>query len=335
MQPNELQRAGQRAVEWAAGLLEKDGSFKGCPGVILAYYKAPVAFSLAGRGPDAGLLVRYIGSTFFKDGDFNGAANDLTATGGANYRNAWLTWGTQLFGALKYSFAAGDLLERMQNGASGGVAFREMPSEAEREVDWGSSCAAVIGLLALGRRDAAVRAGRFLQWMIVDQPKPGERLFLRRSWPGELLGESKQVDKANCILEIGAPGQIYWYLGIALVAFGRLHMATGDSSWMDSADEVLGWINRCNEDVYASITNAKVAWGAGTIYGISRDPRYGQLCERIAGWLLSVQTPEGVWLRRPMFSTVEEQPLAVSLDTSLERAVYMFELAKVFSMASA
>jgi hypothetical protein len=326
----DLQRSAERAVNWANDRLAHDGSFIGATGVVLAYYKAPLAFSLAGRNPEAARLVRYIGSTFFKNGDFNGAANDPSSGGGANYRNAWLTWGMETFGALQFAYPAADLLESVQNGRSGGIAFNNARVEADREVDWGSTCCAIIGLLAQGRRDSAIRAGRFIQQLIADQPSPGKRLYLRRNAAGVLLYESKQVDNANTVIEIGAPGQIYWHLGIALAAFGKLCMVTSDPSWLESANIVLEWVAGCHDEVYSAVTNAKIAWGAGTVFAVSRDGRYAQLCERVANWLLEVQTPEGAWLR-PQFSTIAAQPLPVSLDTSLERAVYMFELAKIFA----
>ena len=44
-----LIESGNKTVEWASGHLNEDGSFGGVEERILAYYKAPMAFALAGR----------------------------------------------------------------------------------------------------------------------------------------------------------------------------------------------------------------------------------------------------------------------------------------------
>ena len=67
------------------------------------------------------------------------------------------------------------------------------------------------------------------------------------------------------------------------------------------------------------------------MYAVTGEERYRALAARVGRWLLEVQTPEGPWIRRPRYSTLAEQPLAVSLDTTLERGFFMLELARVFA----
>ena len=43
---------------------------------------------------------------------------------------------------------------------------------------------------------------------------------------------------------------------------------------------------------------------------------------------METQTENGLWIRRPEYSSINDQPLETTIDTSLERAFYMFQLAK-------
>jgi hypothetical protein len=48
---------------------------------------------------------------------------------------------------------------------------------------------------------------------------------------------------------------------------------------------------------------------------------------KVAGWLVEIQTGEGAWVRPGAFRSLKEQPLPVSLDTTLERGFFLHEIA--------
>ena len=51
-------------------------------------------------------------------------------------------------------------------------------------------------------------------------------------------------------------------------------------------------------------------------------------CKQIWRWVMETQTENGLWIRRPEYNSINDQPLDITIDTSLERAFYMFQLAK-------
>ena len=133
-------------------------------------------------------------------------------------------------------------------------------------------------------------------------------------------------------INIGTSGQVYWYLGIALNAFARLFLATGDMRWRDAGYKVYEYFNNCADDVYESITNGKVAWGLGWMYAATRDPQFSKAAQEVWDWHCQIQDEDGYWLRRGQFKNYDEQPLHVTLDTTFERAFYMLELARTLDI---
>ncbi|ENZ77862.1 MAG: hypothetical protein AB1670_01075 [Pseudomonadota bacterium] len=134
-------------------------------------------------------------------------------------------------------------------------------------------------------------------------------------------------------IELNRGGQIYWFLGFSMRVLAQLFRATGDQAWLTLGHRVGGLVGRCQPDIYNSATSAKVAWGAAEMYAVSGDRRYFDLSMRIADWLISTQEPGGIWLRRPQYERIEAQPLSVSLDTSLERVVYMYEIPRALGLS--
>lgn len=326
----QLIEAGNRTVAWASGHLNEDGSFRGVEERILAYYKAPMAFALAGRVGEAAAVANHLRGTFFRNGDFHAVQDDPTSGGSKNYRNAWIARGLHTLGFYDLSVPTGDFLESEMDRNTGGVLTTSSVAGQHREMDWGSTCSTVIALLAMGRREPAVRCGDFLVRMLDDQNGGGEALYLRRDSSGEIITD--MIDRpANLYsVMIGQTGQAYWYLGMAMVAFAGLYRWTGDEKWKKAGDRVYDIVSRCDDEVYATITNGKVAWGAGAMFAATGDRKFGLLADRIWTWVCETQTPEGVWLR-PGAETVADQALDVSLDTSLERASYMFDLGKTLA----
>lgn len=166
-----------------------------------------------------------------------------------------------------------------------------------------------------------------------------------QKWPalarvGSVLSRIRQASKGQggqlnglLALELNQAGQIYWFLGFSMRALAQLFRATGDQAWLTLGHRVGDLVARCQPDIYACATSAKVAWGAAEMYAVSGERRYFDLSMRIADWLISTQEPRGIWLRRPQFESVEVQPLPISLDTSLERAVYMHEIPRALDLS--
>ena len=79
---------------------------------------------------------------------------------------------------------------------------------------------------------------------------------------------------------------------------------------------------------YLALTSAKVGWGSATMYRCTGEKKYRDVAVQVADMLVDTQTDAGVWLRRPQFSSIEEQPVPASLDTTMERCNWLFEIVK-------
>lgn len=326
-----LLACGQRTIAWAAGQLGPSG-FTAAANEIQAHYKAPCAFALAGR-PDAAMrAAQHLATDFHSGGDFHANPHDPGARGGgANYRNAWIVRGLHMLGRYDFSEPGLAHLERQLDSRSGGCRLLPAHWSAGEELDFGTTCSAAIAFLSAGRVANARRCGAFLAEKVLQQGPAHSRLMLRYSVSGAAIAPGPGT-LAPYVIDAAAPSrdQLYWPLGMALVAFARLISATGDIKWQVPANVLLDFIMRCGPDVATHITNGKIAWGLGEMSLVSPNPTYRTLCETVLRNIIEAQEPSGVWVRRPQYASETAQPAAKSLDTSLERAAYMFELAKVF-----
>lgn len=332
LRAQQLLASGQRTLAWAATLLDEAG-FAGANDDIAAHYKATAAFVLGGRQDAATRVADHLGRRFHDRGDFHANRRDATArTGGANYRNAWIVRGLHLLGRYELSEAGFTHLQAQLDDRTGGCQLRPSGWGGDPEIDFGTTCAAAITFLAGGRIHDAKRCGAFLARCVAEQLTSGKRLHLRFTTAGNAIRPTTG-GSAPFVIDAESPPdqQLYWPLGMALTAFARLSRATGANDWQKPADLLLDFIIACGPGVASHITNGKIAWGLGEMSLVAQSPAYRTLAEAFLRNILEAQEASGVWVRRPQYATEQTQPIATSLDTSLERASYMFDLAKVFS----
>lgn len=324
---------GQKSLDWAAGLVDEEQGFRGAGNIINGYYKSLVAFTTGGRMREARIMADFVDRVFLKDGDLNGRADDPTTKGFSNYRNAWAARGTHVLGRYDMSGALADTVERNLHPGFGGLAAIPGLPEQQREYCWGSTGSGILGLMAAGRWEAAARGGEFLIGMIDEQPVTTGKLYLRRRADGTLItADTREGLALTYSIDIGTPGQIYWYLGIAMNSFANLYLATEDKKWIDAGYKVLEYFKNCADDIYEIISNGKVAWGLGAMYAATKDRQFAKLTQDVWAWHYNIQSEDGRWLRVGQFDSFEEQPLHITLDTTLERAFYMFELSRTLDV---
>ncbi len=330
--PRELESAAG-ALSWAGVLLGSDGSFRGAEDSVGAYYLAPLAFANGGRIDLANLICEYVRGRFFRDGDINERAGE-PASPVANFRNAFFGISAQRVGVWDMAIAIADGLERRQHPQLGGFSNHNL-GDAGRVLDVGSSAAALLCLLTTGRLDAARRTGDFIcEQMIESQPRPERRVLLRRTWEGDWITQFAESEAARHRIELGVPDQIYWFLGITLSALGQLYMATGEDRYLRSAREVYGWALACHPGSFADLTAAKVGWGSSVIFAATGEEQFAVRARYVSHVLCATRLPEGVWLRRPAVTRLNDQDVATSLDTTLERVCWLIEIARNLQLQS-
>lgn len=329
--------AALRTADWSGALLEDNG-FRGCPPVVLAYYKFPVAMLNLGRSGQAARVLTIAERLFYRDGDFHGdTANNSAANPGRSYRNGWLAWGAHALGAFHLSEPTLDRLESNLDPVTGGAPDDDAVPHAEKRLMVGATASVANALLNCGRIDAAIRAGRFIRNLFDEQSLTATRILLARDANGRLIDPDAHgitAGRENLEFDLHRAGQICWVFGFTLRVYARLFRATGDHAWIDSAQRIHGWLSRAHDSLYTNITNGKVAWGAAEMYGITQDAAWHQLARRIGDWICSEQDESGIWIRRPQFESTNQQPLPISLDTSIERMFYMIDIQRGLSLTS-
>lgn len=335
--PKTYDLAAARTAAWACALLE-EGGFRTCPPAVLAYYKAPVGLLHTGHAGAAARAMGIAERLFFRDGDFHAHPEDPTPRQGRSYRNGWLAWGAHLLGAYHLSEPALDRLEAGLDARTGGAADDDSAPVAQRTYPAGGTASVANALLAGGRTDAAIRAGCFLRELFDTQAADATRVFLARDAQGEPIDPVQRgitSGAESLVFDLSKPAQICWIFGFSLRVFARLYRATQDRAWLDTAERVGGWIARAHASLFTNITNGKVAWGAAEMYGATGQREWLDLARRIGDWVASEQGEDGVWVRRPQFASAREQPLPVSLDTSIERMFYLVDVPRAIALPPA
>lgn len=241
------------------------------------------------------------------------------------YRNAWFVIGSRQLGADALAEPAAERLERELHAELGAAPHMDTVSQAARLYDLGTNACVTLALLASGRRPAAKRVGQFMSRMLLEQPADAPSLCFAQDGHGRFLGREKvqgKIARGLYFFDVGQPGQTYWLMGIALRAFAALHAATGKTRWLEPAERIHAWLERSHPERVASITCAKVGWGAAGLFEQTGDERWRALAESVLDYLVQAQSSAGIWVR-PEFRTPWLQPLVVSFDTTLERLYYV------------
>ena len=330
------EKAAVSTARWTIGLLRPNG-FEGCSNAILGFYKAPIGLLRTGHPREADQVLRILENRFFRDGDFHAMEGDPTPPSGRSYRNAWISWGAHELGAYHLSRPALDRLEAGLHPEHGGSADNDKTETSRRIYPAGGTAMVVIALLSAGRLDPALRAGRFLQHLYEEQTLDADRILLVRDADGVAIDPQRRSDTSDSqslVFDMNKPDQICWIFGLSVRAFAMLYRATGDVKWLTTSERVRGWLERAHPSLYATVTNGKVAWGAAEMYGATGQVEWLTLAKKIGDWLLSQQGDDGIWVRRPHFASSAVQPVAVSLDTSVERMFYMVDIPRALSLVS-
>jgi hypothetical protein len=336
--PDDFRAAANRAAHWIDGRLGADGAFIAARSSLLAHYKAPVALLAASRPAEAANALVHANREFLRGGSYRDGPVDGAPQKGATYRNGWLGWGAHQLGAFDVARVVLDHIERSLHPSWGGAPDNALTPAEQREFDVGSTCSAINALLAGGRTEAAVRAGSFLAALYAEQKDSVARLLLRRTPAGDYITPEAgplSGPAETYAIDFRRTGQIYWYFGFSMRVFARLFLATGDSKWLAAGDIVVTLLQRCNPEYLETITNGKVAWGAADLYAATGDGRFRQLAVKVAGWMITSQDADGVWVRKPQYRGSSDQPLPVSLDTSLERLFYMYDIPRALAFGTA
>jgi hypothetical protein len=319
-----------RTSAWSDSLVTAQG-FRGCSNSLQAHYKAPYCMSKVGNVVGAVCIMRHLLSRFANDGRFDRDVVKPRAWVSGTYSNAWVAAGAFQLGLHDIAAGALDAIERSIHPEIGAPPNLPAVQDDATFYDAGSVSRAIESFLNAGRVEPAVRLGLFLKTMFDTQPVDAKVVTWARDAKGALFSPANPAhNKPTLMIELGANRQCYWFLGFTIRCFARLYRIDHWQGWLDTAHRILGWLDRCAPDKTANITNAKLGWGTAEMYAVTGDDQWSSYAVRVVDWLVTHQTPQGVWVR-PEFNSEAEQPTEVSMDTAIERMYYLQEMTRALA----
>ena len=322
--------AARKTTDWAKGISRPDGTYgDGCDDLV-GYYKSPLLLAGPADAAYGARILRRMQSLFqSEDGLFftrGRSAWDAYYDLFSNYMNGWIATAAHRVALFDISSGLIDRLSERQHSRTGGI-YSESPDPITGRQDAGTTGSVGLAFLHTGRTNEALRAGRFLIQLIEDQEE-GERFFVARDKSGALLTEFAPEVSGNCAISLEAGDQPYWFLGMMIAFLGKLHAATKEKKFLVGARRTFDLFRRCRNIEHPDYTTGKVGWGAAILFAETGEERYADCAREILEMLTSHQRPDGTWFLSKIYGNYNEQPLAVTLDISVEMALWCAEIAR-------
>ncbi len=297
-----FREAGQRAVDFQLQHQQPDGSFIWDEAIRDAYHKQTYSWGLAGRLPEAHRLLNWIAADMLVLADYRGDV----------YKLSWLFQGCHRLGRFDVSHHVMTWLMQQQTECGG---FPHFPGD-----EW-LRCLptawAGVSALYFGRVDVAEQAA---QWCLglLDQPDEG-RYYYRTTLDGRLA--TPDLDEGAMFIDMTAPKQPYWEVGLPLMLMARLFMATGDGAWLARAERFFELHLQCADDRFTHTGSGKSSLAAAIHYLCSGDERARDAALSFGEQLLATQLPEGSW------TVGGSDSLLTRIDAAAEFNVWLQEIA--------
>jgi uncharacterized protein YyaL (SSP411 family) len=110
------------------------------------------------------------------------------------------------------------------------------------------------------------------------------------------------------------------YLGLPAIFLARMHMASGETEWLESAMDYFAFGEQCAPEAIVAMDSSALAWAASALYGITRRRRYYDFAERLVQAWLDSQRPDGTWRSQ---GAVKDD--AATLNLTVRTATYLLE----------
>jgi hypothetical protein len=262
---------------------------------IGGYYKLPYALQVAGKWEECLRLLDWVRKhDIGPDGDFGKAfpRGDIHTTYYI-YSNSWIVMAAQRCSQFDLSYKGWDWLRRRQHESG------NWPMDGKGTLgiaDLWSNALLGYAAIIMGDCERAFRTGDLCLRILEEQPEIDRRLYF--VWDSEkgLVTEAEPGKERMFWVDCSQPEQFYISPGAAAMFLGRLYMASSEEKYIQGARRYLDFHETCHDDRYAFSMTCKIAWGAGIVYGITGEKKYGDMAMAAADYLVSIQRPDGGWM---------------------------------------
>ncbi len=168
-----------------------------------------------------------------------------------------------------------------QDPETGGFYATRADRSEDAEQELFPTAQAGMSFALTGRVEAAIRAGEWFQRLWDLQPEPERRLYAVYSRSQGLVQNYPEDQEAFYVTKKDEPWQHHFNGGIAAAFLSQLHMATGDTQWLDLAREYQRFSMTSDECQFDSKQLCKSGWGSGLLYVATREEQFREWTMRL------------------------------------------------------
>ena len=312
-------RAVDAAMDWLKPLFGKEDDWSAAAHPLLTYHKVPYLMAVRGHQEECRRALIWIKANLMtREGDFLGAPREEGKPPLAAHtrEKCWTAAAAHLSGRYDISFPAGRFQAAQQGRSTGGVYNVDAGGRREDTADIRATAIAGALFVLLGDLPRARLAARFLARAIEMQSELA-RFFLHMDEFGRAASRFPREQAATHVISTASRGPQLSYLAMPVIFLARLHLATGETEWIESAMDYYAFIQQFRDEAMLGDDSAALAWAAATLYGVTRRRLYYDAAERVVEAWVANQRPDGSWRR----SKDEEAAIALTAQT----AVCLFE----------
>ncbi|MCK5380434.1 MAG: hypothetical protein KAJ81_03120 [Candidatus Latescibacteria bacterium] len=315
MKPTDISRyqtVVRKAGRFMLDALQSDGSLGDEATSLDCYYKNIASLALIGHTEEAMRVADFIQTRYMKDdGDFTGRSNPWFEEYPA-YTNHWIAYGAHLIGRYDLSYRAMPHILKKQ-GPTGGFSAAQ-----GRPYDILSTASAAHICLVTGFVEQARRAGDFILKLLEKQPRPDERFYVRSDAEGCPITEFSEEEASFFVVDTRRKRQLYFYYGFPMATLAKLYAATGDERYVRGGAQCFDFLLHCAEDRFRMPASGKVGWGSSIMARVTGEDRYREGAVAVADYLTETQHESGAWVHSLIYTQLDEQPPAITLDLTGE-----------------
>ncbi len=308
-------------LKWVIGQQTAEGTFGPVEFGMCGYHKMMYMLSLVGQAERATRLCSWVeANALDEEGDFadpHGRQGPMAAY--HTYPNSWLAMGAHRLEKYDMSYRAMDFLTSLQHPQTGGFLTAGPEAGLDDRQDILSTATVGLACVQTGQLDAAERAGHFLVNVFNSQPKIGTRLYFHIENTDQFVTTyDDEVATAHAIT-LDRPSQWYFVPGLAACFLIKLHHATGEKVFLDTAQSYVQFADTSGEDRYAEARGGFFGLAAAMLYAITDVNNYANIAEEVTGNIISAQMGNGSWAEASMGF----EPPAPILDATAENVIIL------------
>jgi len=296
-----------KAVDWMVAQQNSDGSYKGAPDDIGAYYKHPLALFLNGKGEEAHKLLDYMKKKIMlSSGDFGNSDGvktgykDLLSWG--PYANTWIIISAHMMGRFDVSYPGWKYAQSFFNPVLGGFNTGAQFGCGDDSIDTMNTAHLGYLSLVMGDLEKALTAGNALIRILDLNALEADTEFsfyFRLSEVGlvkKSLGNTQPTPlRESTRISLKEADQNYFLLGYPIAFLAMLFRSTQRPEYLEASKDYVKVFEKCHSSSLSSHWSHKVGWGTAVLAEVTRDEKYAKISQHIADSLVSLQGSVGSW----------------------------------------